>query len=313
MPVDLYIGGAEHAVLHLLYSRFWHKVLFDLGIVSTDEPYARLFNQGMILAFAYENETGVKVSADIVEEHDGKFYNTETGDELKQIVAKMSKSLKNVINPDDVVTKYGADSLRLYEMFMGPLDIIKPWDDKGVKGVFNFLGRTFRFFSNPENIVSGDEDAETLKGLHLAIRKVEGDIENLRFNTAISAMMIFLNLAMKKGRVTKDTACTFTKILSPFAPHLGEELWNLLGNDKTLAYEPWPEVNEEYLKESVFEYPVTFNGKVRFRIELPVNMEREEIIKNVLADERAKKWLETGTLANIIVVPNRIVNIVIKN
>ncbi len=313
MPVDLYIGGAEHAVLHLLYSRFWHKVLFDLGIVSTDEPYARLFNQGMILAFAYENETGAKVSADLVEERDGKFYNTETGAELKQIVAKMSKSLKNVINPDDVVTKYGADSLRLYEMFMGPLDIIKPWDDKGVKGVFNFLGRTFRFFSNPENIVSGDEDAETLKGLHLAIRKVEGDIENLRFNTAISAMMIFLNLAMKKGRVTKDTACTFTKILSPFAPHLGEELWNLLGNDKTLAYEPWPEVNEEYLKESVFEYPVTFNGKVRFRIELPVNMEREEIIKNVLADERANKWLETGTLANIIVVPNRIVNVVIKN
>jgi len=313
MPVDLYIGGAEHAVLHLLYSRFWHKVLFDLGIVSTDEPYARLFNQGMILAFAYENETGAKVSADLVEERDSKFYNTETGAELKQIVAKMSKSLKNVINPDDVVTKYGADSLRLYEMFMGPLDIIKPWDDKGVKGVFNFLGRTFRFFSNPENIVSGDEEAETLKGLHLAIRKVEGDIENLRFNTAISAMMIFLNLAMKKGRVTKDTACTFTKILSPFAPHLGEELWNLLGNDKTLAYEPWPEVNEEYLKESVFEYPVTFNGKVRFRIELPVNMEREEIIKNVLADERAKKWLETGTLANIIVVPNRIVNVVIKN
>jgi leucyl-tRNA synthetase len=313
MPVDLYIGGAEHAVLHLLYSRFWHKVLFDLGIVSTDEPYQRLFNQGMILAFAYENEAGAKVAADLVEERDGKFFNTETGAEVKQIVAKMSKSLKNVVNPDDVVLKYGADSLRLYEMFMGPLDITKPWDDKGVKGVFNFLGRTFRFFSNPENITTGNEDPEILKGLHQAIKKVDGDIENLRFNTAISAMMIFLNLAVKKAKVTKETLCTFTKILSPFAPHLAEELWQQQGYSKSIAYEPWPEINEEYLKEDKFEYPVSFNGKLRFKIELPVNMEKDEIIKKVLADERAKKWLETGTLANIIVVPNRIVNIVIKS
>jgi leucyl-tRNA synthetase len=313
MPVDLYIGGAEHAVLHLLYSRFWHKVLFDLGIVSTDEPYQRLFNQGMILAFAYENEAGAKVAADKVEERDGKFINTENGSEVKQIVAKMSKSLKNVVNPDDVVLKYGADSLRLYEMFMGPLDVTKPWDDKGVKGVYNFLGRTFRFFANPENIITGIEDPEILKGLHQAIKKVETDIENLRFNTAISAMMIFLNLAMKKGKVTTDTHLTFTKILSPFAPHLAEELWQLGGNNKTLAYEPWPEINEDYLKEDSFEYPVSFNGRLRFKIALPVSMDKEEIIRIVLADERAKKWLETGTLANIIVVPNRIVNVVIKS
>ena len=313
MPVDLYIGGAEHAVLHLLYSRFWHKVLFDLGIVSTDEPYQKLFNQGMILAFAYENESGTKVATDVIEERDAKFFNKETGTEVRQIVAKMSKSLKNVVNPDDVVAKYGADSLRLYEMFMGPLDVIKPWDDKGVKGVSNFLGRTFRFFSNQENIVDGNEDPEILKGLHQAIKKVEGDIENLRFNTAISAMMIFLNLAYKKGKVTKDTVVTFTKILSPFAPHLAEELWNLQGNHKSIAYEPWPEVNEDYLKEDLFEYPVSFNGKLRFKIELPVTMSKEEIAKIVLADERAKKWLETGTLSNIIVVPNRIVNIVLKS
>ena len=313
MPVDLYIGGAEHAVLHLLYSRFWHKVLFDLGVVTTDEPYRRLFNQGMILAFAYENEAGAKVSADIVEERDGKYYNTETGREVKQIVAKMSKSLKNVVNPDDVVSKYGADSLRLYEMFLGPLDITKPWDDKGVKGVFNFLGRTFRFFSNPENITTVTEDPEILKGLHQTIKKVEADIENLHFNTAISAMMIFLNLAIKKSKVTKETAAVFTKIVSPFAPHLAEELWNLYGNPKTLAFEQWPAVNEEYLKQDVFEYPVSFNGKLRFKIKLPVSMGKEEIIKNVLADERAKKWLETGSISNIIVVPNRIVNIVIKN
>lgn len=313
MPVDLYIGGAEHAVLHLLYSRFWHKVLFDLGIVSTDEPYQRLFNQGMILAFAYETESGSKVSGDFVEERDGKYFHKETGAQLRQIVAKMSKSLKNVVNPDDVTSKYGADSLRLYEMFMGPLDVTKPWDDKGVKGVFGFLGRAFRFLSNPENIYDGKEDAEVLKGIHHAIKKVEGDIENLRFNTAISAMMIFINLATKKGRVTNETASSFTRILAPFAPHMAEELWSLLGHDKTLAYEPWPEYNEEFLKEDTFEYPVSFNGKTRFNIVLPVTMTKEEIIKTVLADERAKKWLGGATPSNIIVVPGRIVNIVIKN
>ena len=312
MPVDLYIGGAEHAVLHLLYSRFWHKVLFDLGIVSTDEPYQRLFNQGMILAFAYETESGARVSGDYVKEHDGKYFNKETGAELRQIVAKMSKSLKNVVNPDDVTSKYGADSLRLYEMFMGPLDVTKPWDEKGVKGVFGFLGRTFRFVSNPENIFNGQEDPEILKGLHQTIKKVGWDIENLHFNTAISAMMIFLNLATKKGKITSDTAGVFTKILSPFAPHVAEELWQILGNNKSLAYEPWPPFNEEYLKEDSFSYPVSFNGKMRFNIELPVSLTKDEIIKIVLADERSQKWLGNATPSNIIVVPNRIVNIVFK-
>ncbi|HVN56847.1 MAG TPA: leucine--tRNA ligase [Bacteroidales bacterium] len=312
LPVDLYIGGAEHAVLHLLYSRFWHKVLFDLGIVSTDEPYQKLFNQGMILAFAYETDKGAKVSSDMVEEKDGKYFNRETGEELRQIVAKMSKTLKNVVNPDDVTARYGADSLRLYEMFMGPLDVTKPWDDKGVKGVSGFLSRTFRFLSESKNIVEGEEDKEILKGLHQAMKKVEGDIENLRFNTAISAMMIFLNLATRKGKVTRDTASKFVKILSPFAPHIGEELWSLLGNNITLAYEPWPEVNEEYLREDVFEYPVSFNGKMRFKLELPLSMGKEEIIKTVMADERTKKWLEGRNPSNIVVVPGRIINIVIK-
>jgi len=312
MPVDLYIGGAEHAVLHLLYSRFWHKVLFDLGIVSTDEPYRRLFNQGMILAFAYETEKGAKVSSDLVREKDARYFNSETGEELRQIVAKMSKTLKNVVNPDDVTAKYGADSLRLYEMFMGPLDVTKPWDDKGVKGVFGFLGRAFRFLSESGNIHDGEEDKEVLKGLHHAIKKVEGDIENLRFNTAISAMMIFLNLAIKKGRITRHTASTFIKILSPFAPHLSEELWEMTGNNKTIAYEPWPEVNEEYLKEDLFEYPVSFNGKLRFRLELPLNLVKEEIARIALSDERAQKWLGGKEPANIIVVPGRIINIVVR-
>jgi leucyl-tRNA synthetase len=311
MPVDLYIGGAEHAVLHLLYSRFWHKVLFDLGIVSTDEPYKRLFNQGMILAFAYETDKGAKVASDIVEERDGGFYHKETGEVLKQIVAKMSKTLKNVVNPDDVTAKYGADSLRLYEMFMGPLEATKPWVDS-VKGVFGFLSRSYRFFSDPENISADGEDIEILKGIHQAIKKVEKDIEILHFNTAISQMMIFLNLATKKGKVTLNTALTFTKILSPFAPHLAEELWEILGKSNTIAFEPWPSVNEEYLKEDLFEYPVSFNGKMRYKTELPVNLEKDEIIKIILADERTIKWLAGSEPANIIVVPNRIVNIVVK-
>lgn len=312
MPVDLYIGGAEHAVLHLLYSRFWHKVLFDLGIVSTDEPYRKLFNQGMILAFAYESETGSKVPADEIEEKEGKFYNVKTGAEVRQIVAKMSKSLKNVVNPDDVISKYGADTLRLFEMFLGPLDATKPWDEKGIKGVHGFLGRAFRFISEPANIFDGQEDPEIQKGLHQMIKKAGGDIETLHFNTGISAMMIFLNLATKKGKLSSESARTFVKVLAPFAPHTAEELWNILGNNKTLAYEPWPEFNEEFLKEDNFDYPVSFNGKMRFSIMLPVSMQKDEIIKTVLADERAKKWLGTSSPSNVIVVPNRIINIVMK-
>lgn len=311
MPVDLYIGGAEHAVLHLLYSRFWHKVLFDLGVVSTDEPFTKLFNQGMILAFAYETASGSKVSSDLVTERDGKYFHSETGEELRQIVAKMSKSLKNVINPDDVIARYGADSLRLYEMFMGPLEATKPWDDKGVKGVLNFLSRSFRLMGNTGNITRGvNEDPEILRSLHQTIKKVTDDIENLHLNTAISAMMIFLNTAIKKGSITYDTACTFTKILSPFAPHTGEELWSILGHENTIAYEPWPVADEKYLRAETFECPVSVNGKMRFKIDLAVNMPADEVKKIVLADERAQKWIGDAT-PKIIIVPNRIVNIVV--
>ncbi len=311
MPVDLYIGGAEHAVLHLLYSRFWHKVLFDLGIVSTDEPFQKLFNQGMILAFAYETATGAKVSSDLVEERDGKYYHTKTGEQLKQIVAKMSKSLKNVVNPDDVIANYGADSLRLYEMFMGPLDERKPWAENGVKGVFNFLTRVHRFFADKSNIIEGEEDQEVARALHQTIEKVGSDIENLKFNTAISALMVFNNLVIKKGSVTKNTAETFAKILSPFAPHLGEELWHLYGHKKTLAYESWPLVDKELLKEDTLEYPVSFNGKMRFLIELPADVTSALAEKAVLADERSKKWLEGKTVRKFIFVSKKIINLVV--
>jgi leucyl-tRNA synthetase len=312
MPVDQYIGGAEHAVLHLLYSRFWHKVLFDIGIVSTDEPFPKLFNQGMILAYAYESSTGAKVPSDEVEEKDGRFFHKKSGEEVTQIVAKMSKSLKNVINPDDVTKNYGADSMRLYEMFMGPLEATKPWSENGIKGVFNFLGKVGRFFGSPENLTAGaDEDGEVLKSLHQTIKKAENDIEGLRFNTAISQMMIFTNLCIKKGKATRETAETFIKVLSPFAPHLAEEIWEMLGNAPSISARPWPAYNKTYLIEEIFEYPISFNGKLRFHIELPLSMGTEDIEKAVLTNEKADKWLGGKTPKKVIIVPGKIVNVVI--
>ncbi len=312
MPVDLYVGGAEHAVLHLLYSRFWHKVLFDLGIVSTDEPYQKLFNQGMILAFAYETATGSKVPSDLVDEKDGKYFHTETKEELKQIVAKMSKSLKNVVNPDDVVSVHGADSLRLYEMFMGPLDATKPWTDTGVKGVYNFLKRDYYFFAEPTNIIEGEEDKETLKALHQTIKKVGENIEEMKFNTSISQMMIFTNHCYKKGSVTKATAETFAKVLAPFAPHIAEELWSIYGNEPSISKQSWPEVNASYLVEDTFSYPVSFNGKTRYQLELPADMPSSEIEKAVLENELSLKWIEGKEVVKMIIVPKKIVNIVLK-
>jgi leucyl-tRNA synthetase len=311
LPVDLYIGGTEHAVLHLLYSRFWHKVLYDLGIVSTDEPYSKLFNQGMILAFAYETASGAKVSTDLVEEKDGSFYHSGTGEPLTQIVAKMSKSLKNVVNPDDVVKTYGADALRLYEMFLGPLDAAKPWAENGVKGVFNFLNRVYRFFADSSRIHEEQEDREVEKSLHATIRKVEHDIEALHFNTAISQMMIFTNLAIKKGRLSRKSADAFIRVLSPFAPHLAEEIWNMLGHGDSIAAAPWPPFDESMLQEDRFEYPVMINGKLRFKIMLPLDMEEREIREQVLAHETALKWTDGKPVKRFILVPEKIINIVV--
>jgi leucyl-tRNA synthetase len=279
MPVDLYIGGVEHAVLHLLYARFWHKVLYDLSYVSTKEPFKKLINQGLILG------------------EDGE---------------KMSKSRGNVINPDRVVNDYGADSLRLYEMFMGPLDKVKPWSETGVKGVFGFLNRVYKFFADLNNIHDDDnEDTEILKVLHQSVKKVEQDIENLRFNTAISQMMVFTNNCMKKGKVNKSAAETFIKILSPFAPHLCEELWEIYGHNESISNEPYPEYNKEYLKEVTYEYPVSFNGKLRFKVELPLDMANEDIEKTVLKYKSAEKWLAGRKVKKVIIVKNKIINVVI--
>ncbi len=311
MPVDLYVGGAEHAVLHLLYSRFWHKVLFDLGIVSTDEPFEKLFNQGMILAFAYETASGAKVPSNLVEEKDGAYFHSETGESLNQIVAKMSKSLKNVVNPDDVVAGYGADSLRLYEMFLGPLDAVKPWVESGVKGVYNFLNRVYKFFADTSHYHNEKEDTEILKSLHGTIKKVGGDIEALHFNTAISQMMIFTNLCIKKGKVTRTTAESFIRVLAPFAPHLAEEIWSILENEASIAETSWPAFDESHLQENSYEYPVMINGKLRFKIMLPLDTPVEDIRQKVLEHETALKWTEGNDPKRFIHVPNRIINIVV--
>jgi len=311
MPVDLYIGGAEHAVLHLLYSRFWHKVLFDLGLVSTDEPYKKLYNQGMILAFAYETASGAKVPSDQVKEKDGEYFHADSGEPLKQIVAKMSKSLKNVVNPDDVVSSYGADSLRLYEMFLGPLDAVKPWVENGVKGVYNFLNRAYKFFADPGHYHQQEEDKEVLKSLHQTIKKVGEDIEALHFNTAISQMMIFTNLCIKKGKVHKHSAEAFIRLLGPFAPHLAEEIWNHLENRTSIAEAQWPEYDNSYLQEESHEYPVMINGKLRFKIHLPLDMPSDEIENQVLGHETAKKWTGGNDPKRFIHVPKKIINIVV--
>jgi leucyl-tRNA synthetase len=311
MPVDLYIGGAEHAVLHLLYSRFWHKVLYDLGIVSTDEPYQKLYNQGMILAFAYETKAGAKVASDLVEERDGKYFHAETGEELKQIVAKMSKSLKNVVNPDDVVKGYGADALRLYEMFLGPLDATKPWVENGVKGVYNFLNKTYKFFTDEAHYVDGAEDEELLKALHATIKKVGDDVEALHFNTAISQMMIFTNLAVKKGRVIRESAVAFARVLSPFAPHLAEEIWSVLKQEGSVALSGWPGYDEKLLVEDTVEYPVMINGKLRFKLPALADTPSAELEKMALEHETAVKWTEGKAPKKVIVVPGKIINVVV--
>ncbi len=278
MPVDLYIGGAEHAVLHLLYARFWHKVLFDLGFVSTKEPFKKLVNQGLILA------------------SDGE---------------KMSKSRGNVVNPDSVVKEFGGDSLRLYEMFMGPLEKVKPWNENGTKGVYNFLNRAYRFFADPAHIVGGAENEETVKILHKTIKKVTGDYDNLRFNTAISALMIFTNHCYKIGKVTNETARTFTLLLAPMAPHVGEELWELLGGKKTLAYESWPKFDDELAKDDTITVAVQVNGKLRATLEVEPAITQDEILAMAKADENVTKHL-AGVIVKEIYVPGKIVNFVVK-
>ena len=319
MPVDLYIGGAEHAVLHLLYARFWHKVLYDLGLVSTKEPFQRLVNQGMITSFAFQRKNKTLVPTDEVEQkEDGKYYEKATGEELEQIVAKMSKSLKNVVNPDDEIKAYGADSVRMYEMFMGPLTMSKPWSTQGIVGIHRFLEKVWAVSEKPMNDIdiSGKLEDKALisarKTFAQTIKKVTDDTATLNFNTAISQMMIFINEISKLPEIPKAMWSDFVKVLSPYAPHLGEELWQKLGNNNTIAYESWPVFSEDFAKDDSKTIVVMVNGKKRDTFDAPVDTDQETLKKMAFDREAVKKFTDGHEIVKTIVVPNKIVTIVVK-
>ena len=278
--VDLYVGGSEHATGHLLYSRFWTKFLYDLGYLSWDEPFQKLVNQGMIMG------------------EDGQ---------------KMSKRWGNVVNPDDVCEQYGADTLRLYEMFLGPLEDSKPWNTNGIEGVSRFLGKFWRLFYSNEAFIVNDEKAsqEELKILHKTIKKITEDIPKMSFNTSVSAFMMCVNDLSSLKSHKKEVLEPLLILLAPFAPHITEELWEQLGHTESIHTATWPDCNEEYIRENSFTYPVSINGKMRTQLTLPVNMSKEDVEKEVLANEVVQKWTEGKAPKKVIVVPNRIVNVVI--
>ncbi|MHC5539759.1 class I tRNA ligase family protein, partial [Singulisphaera rosea] len=360
MPVDLYIGGAEHAVLHLLYSRFWHKVLFDRGHVSTPEPFRKLVNQGMILGeteyTAYidpSNGQWYKRSRVIFDESDtprvdgrtlerlsnaessivkkeGEVEFTKKPETLKNTLIrvpegecetrshKMSKSRGNVISPDRVVDEYGADSLRLYEMFMGPLEAVKPWSMKGVEGVYRFLGRAWRMVIDFEadeiqldpKVQDVEPTRDQAKVIARTVAAVTDDLEAMRFNTAISRLMEFTNVFTGQEVRPKSAMETFTLLLAPMAPHLAEELWELLGHQETLAYAPWPSFDPALLKDDELEVPVQINGKLKTRVVVPAESSKDAIEAAARSDERVIALLSGKTIRKVVVVPGKLVNFV---
>jgi leucyl-tRNA synthetase len=360
MPVDLYVGGAEHAVLHLLYARFWHKVLFDRGHVSTPEPFKRLVNQGMILGemefhatpedylaneailkergligmhvktdeeeiYVLKNppiREGTKpsnLSEEQVEKRKGTFYLKGTHLALQGRSEKMSKARGNVVNPDDVVAEYGADALRLYEMFMGPLEATKPWNMQGVEGVYRFLARCWRLFidDRSENVTLAaavqdvPADGETVRKLHQTIKKVTDDLDGMRFNTAISALMELSNHINRLEVRPRAVLEPMVLLLAPFAPHVAEELWATMGHDRSIAYEPWPTYDEALTKSAAVEVPVQINGKLRSKVVVPAGADEGATKDAALADERIKELLAGKTVKKTIVVPGKLVNLVV--
>lgn len=314
MPVDLYIGGAEHAVLHLLYARFWHKVLYDCGVVTTKEPFQRLVNQGMITSFAYQRKNKTLVPVDEVEiREDGKAYEKATGEQLEQIIAKMSKSLKNVVNPDDEIKAYGADSVRMYEMFMGPLTMSKPWSTQGIVGIHRFLERVWAVSEKPmaEIDITG-KLISARKTFAQTIKKVTEDTATLNFNTAISQMMIFINEISKLDTIPTAMWSDFVKVLSPYAPHLGEELWEKLGNKDTIAYVQWPTVSEDFCKDDAKTIVVMVNGKLRAKFQAAPGTADDELKAMAQDNEDAKKFLDGKEIVKCVVVKDKLVNFVVK-
>ena len=312
---DLYIGGAEHAVLHLLYARFWHKLLFDLGEVSSNEPFRRLFHQGLLTSFAYQRTNKSLVPSDQVEEQDGAFIETETGEEVQRVVAKMSKSLKNVVNPDDVIAEYGADTLRLYEMYMGPLEASAPWNTRDIVGVYRFLQRVWRLCTNDttgelHDSLNEHEDSDVERALHVTIAKVTEDIPILSYNTAIASMIEFVNTATSSGKLTCDQLNRFVRLLAPFAPHITQEIFSKIGGEGYIARAQWPTFDPALLVADTLELPVQIMGKVRGRVKVPANACDADVEKAALEDPNIGALLENLTIRKIIVVPNKIINIV---
>lgn len=305
LPVDIYVGGAEHAVLHLLYARFWHKVLFDLGVVPTNEPFQKLFNQGMILGTSYRDSRGALVATDKVEKRDGSYYNIETGEELEQAPAKMSKSLKNVVNPDDVVKRYGADTLRVYEMFMGPLDASIPWSEEGLEGARKFLDRVVRLLSN--STITEENDGSLDKVYNETVKNVTERLDHMLFNTAISQLMIFVNAANKAKTLPLEYAKGFVQLLAPFAPHLAEELWVELGNEAGISYVAWPSFDESKLVENEVEIVVQINGKLKAKVMIEKDLPKDQLEKVALEVVEVE-----GNIVKVIAIPNKLVNIVVK-
>ncbi|MEE8526366.1 MAG: leucine--tRNA ligase, partial [Thermoanaerobaculia bacterium] len=319
LPVDLYVGGVEHAVLHLLYARFWHKVLYDCGLVASREPFQRLFNQGMILATSYRDQDGrYHPRGDVVERH-GEFF--ATGDErpLDVQVERMGKSKMNGVDPMEVIAEVGADAVRLYELFMGPLEQTKPWAMEGVEGIYRFLNRVWRLMVdertselNPKIVdePSGSE-AALCRSLHKTVKKVYEDTEGLHFNTAIAQMMVFVNDATAAERLPRETLMTFLRILAPYAPHLTEELWERLGGDGVLATADWPGHDEALCIEDLVTVVVQVNGKLRDRLEVARGTAGDELERLALATEGARRFVEGKTPRKVIVVPDRLVNVVV--
>ncbi len=318
MPVDLYVGGAEHAVLHLLYARFWHKVLFDLGKVSTREPFQKLFNQGMIQGFAFRDKRGLIVGPDVVQERgENDFVMADGGEPVTRIVAKMSKSLKNVVNPDVVIGEYGADTFRLYEMYMGPLDASKPWNTRDVPGLFKLCQRIWRLIVNEETgqlsaaLTDDAPDADSLRALHKLIQKVTTEIEQLKLNTSIAAIFDFVNTLTPMERRSRAVLEPFVLVIAPFVPHLAEELWSRLGHRESLAYGEWPQYDEALACDDAVEIAVQICGKIKSRVMVAPDADDKALQDAAMADEKVQAAIAGKPVKKVIVVKGRLVNIIV--